>query len=61
MMSMTSSAPGGTGMSHSTSAPIEEMLRSLSSDRLAVDGGDRAAHEPVARLADAFEAVGFHR
>ena len=28
-------------------------------DRLAVDAGDRAAHQAVARLADALEAVGF--
>ena len=46
---------------HSTSAPIEEMLRSFTSTVCAVDAGDRPAHQPVTRLADAGEAVGLDR
>ena len=57
-MSMVSACPARPGWSHSTSAPIAEMLRSRISRAFAVDRGDRAAHQALARLADALEAVG---
>ena len=60
-MSIASSVPGATGRSHSTSAPIDEMLRSFTSTVSPSIEVDRAAHQAVARLAGAGEAVGLDR
>ncbi len=60
-MSIVSWVPGATGLFAFDQRTHRRNVAQANFDHVAVDGGDRAAHQALSRLAHAGETIGFDR